>query len=66
SLPEVAGEAALSVDPRSEQDIADALEQILTDSDLSERLQEAGRARAARFSWERTAEQTLEVYRSLL
>lgn len=66
SLPEVAGDAALAVDPRSEQGIADGLELILTDSDLAERLREAGRTRAARFTWERTAHKTLEVYRSLL
>jgi glycosyltransferase involved in cell wall biosynthesis len=65
SLPEVAGEAALPVDPRSVAGLADALERIVGDRDLSNRLREAGRARAARYSWEETARLTLEVYKSV-
>jgi glycosyltransferase involved in cell wall biosynthesis len=65
SLPEVAGEAALLVDPRSVAGLAEALERVLTDRDLADRLREAGLARAAQFSWEETARRTLDVYRSL-
>jgi glycosyltransferase involved in cell wall biosynthesis len=66
SLPEVAGEAALPVDPRSVAGLAEALERLLSDDDLAERLRRAGLARAARFTWDRTARQTLEVYKSVL
>jgi len=63
SLPEVAGEAALPVDPRSVGALADAMERIINDRDLADRLSKAGRARASRFSWEETARRTLEVYK---
>lgn len=66
SLPEVAGDAALGVDPRSVSEIAEALRRVLTDTDLAERLAAAGRERAARFSWEETARRTLQVYREVL
>jgi glycosyltransferase involved in cell wall biosynthesis len=66
SLPEVAGEAALPVDPRSTAGLAEALERITTDRELAQRLRGAGLARAARFSWEETARRTLEVYKSVL
>jgi glycosyltransferase involved in cell wall biosynthesis len=66
SLPEVAGEAAVPVDPRSVAGIADALERVTTDAALAARLRDAGRARAARFTWEETARRTLEVYKTIL
>jgi glycosyltransferase involved in cell wall biosynthesis len=66
SLPEVAGEAAVPVDPRSVAAIAEALERVTTDPSLAARLGEAGRARAARFTWEETARRTLEVYKTIL
>jgi glycosyltransferase involved in cell wall biosynthesis len=66
SLPEVAGEAAIPVDPRSVAGIAEALERVTTDVPLAVRLREAGRARAARFTWEETARRTLEVYKTIL
>jgi glycosyltransferase involved in cell wall biosynthesis len=62
SLPEVAGDAALLFDPRSESAIADALRRLLSDEELCERLRRLGRERAARFTWERTAEGTLASY----
>ncbi|HZP89955.1 MAG TPA: glycosyltransferase family 1 protein [Actinomycetota bacterium] len=62
SLPEVAGEAALGVNPRSVREIAQAIEAVLTDLDLADRLSIAGRRRAERFSWDETARMTLEVY----
>jgi glycosyltransferase involved in cell wall biosynthesis len=66
SLPEVAGEAAIPVDPRSVAGLAEAIERVINDRDLSARLRNAGRARAAGFSWDETARQTLEVYKSVL
>jgi glycosyltransferase involved in cell wall biosynthesis len=64
SLPEVVGDAGVTVDPRDERAIASAIERILSDARLRERLAEAGIRRAAEFTWERTAQQTVEVYRT--
>jgi len=66
SLPEVAGEAALLFDPRNPTQIAQALERLLSDSELCKRLSALGRDRAARFSWQRTATETLASYAAAL
>ena len=66
SLPEVAGEAALLVDPTSVDDLARALLTLLTDQASAEALRAKGPPQAARFSWPRTAEQTAAVYRTAL
>jgi glycosyltransferase involved in cell wall biosynthesis len=62
SLPEVAGDDALMFDPRSEAQIADAIERMMSDEELLASLRERGLTRAACFTWERTARLTLEVY----
>jgi glycosyltransferase involved in cell wall biosynthesis len=64
SLPEVAGDAALRANPRSVRALAEALERILSDRDEATRLAEAGRERAALFSWAQTARMTIRVYES--
>jgi glycosyltransferase involved in cell wall biosynthesis len=66
SLPEVVGEAGVLVDPDDVHDIADALARVLTDEPLRAQMRELGLARAARFTWERTAAETLAVYRNVL
>jgi glycosyltransferase involved in cell wall biosynthesis len=63
ALPETAGDAAELFDPLDPDDLAAAVWRAL---ERSEELAEAGRARAAEFSWERTARRTLAVYRELL
>jgi glycosyltransferase involved in cell wall biosynthesis len=65
SIPEVAGDAALGVDPRSVTEIADALERVTGDPDLAEELSLKALARAERFSWAETARRTLQVYEKL-
>jgi glycosyltransferase involved in cell wall biosynthesis len=65
SLPEVAGDAALLCDPTDVEALARAIEQALIDRDLRNTLRARSLNRAAQFSWEQTAQQTLEVYRSL-
>jgi glycosyltransferase involved in cell wall biosynthesis len=62
SLPEVAGDAALLFDPRREEGIAAAIERLLDDSALAQRLRVKGAERARQFTWERTARLTLESY----
>jgi alpha-1,3-rhamnosyl/mannosyltransferase len=64
-LPEVAGDAALMFDPTSVEAIADTIGCLLQDSDLRVELRERGLARAAQFSWQQTAQQTLYLYRQL-
>jgi glycosyltransferase involved in cell wall biosynthesis len=63
SLPEVAGEAALTVDPNSSDAIRTALERLLSSQDLRADLRARGLAQAAQFTWERAARETLVVYR---
>ncbi len=58
SIPEVAGDASLLVNPLDPQAIADAMERLLTDRSLQADLRERGLRRAATFSWERTAAET--------
>jgi glycosyltransferase involved in cell wall biosynthesis len=66
ALPEVAGDAALLVDPSSTEELASATVRVLTDAPLRERLIAAGRERPARFTWDRTAAQTLDCWRRAL
>ena len=66
SLPEVAGDAALLVDPDDVAAITAALRRVLADADLAAELRRRGLAQAARFSWQRTAQETLAVYRQLI
>jgi glycosyltransferase involved in cell wall biosynthesis len=63
-MPEVAGDAALLVDPRSVEQIAHAIEQVVNDNSLRLCLREKGVARAAQFSWDRTRERVNEALRS--
>jgi glycosyltransferase involved in cell wall biosynthesis len=66
SLPEVAGEAALLVNPCSIEEIAEAIQGVLSNPSLRDDLRRRGAQRAAQFTWERTAQATLEAYRRAL
>ncbi|MEE8390268.1 MAG: glycosyltransferase family 1 protein [Anaerolineae bacterium] len=66
SLPEVVGEAGLLVNPDDVDDIAQALARVLTDKALQAQMRELGLAQAARFTWDRTARETLAVYQQML
>jgi glycosyltransferase involved in cell wall biosynthesis len=66
SLPEVAGEAALLVDPYDVEAIAAAMQRVLSEPELAEDLRRRGLARAAEFTWERTARETIAVYERVL
>jgi glycosyltransferase involved in cell wall biosynthesis len=63
SLPEVVGDAAVLVNPVNVFDIARGIREVLLDEALRADLILRGREQAARFSWESTARQALEVYR---
>ncbi|MCK5259744.1 MAG: glycosyltransferase family 4 protein, partial [Candidatus Omnitrophica bacterium] len=62
SCPEIAGDAALTVDPGNPKDIADAIARIVSDQDLRQALKEKGSKRAREFDFRKTAEETLKVY----
>ena len=62
SLPEVVGDAALSIDPFDVEAMASAIERLIKDSGLREQLSVKGLARAKMFDWRETARQTLHVY----
>jgi glycosyltransferase involved in cell wall biosynthesis len=66
ALSEVAGDAALTFDPFDARSIAGAIERLLADPDERERLRQAGRVNAGRFSWAETARKTLASYESAL
>lgn len=66
ALPEVAGDAALLVNPDDPEEIAAALLRLATDEALCEDLARRGRERALQFSWESTLGKTWDVYRELI
>lgn len=66
SMPEVAGDAAVLVDPTSVDEIRQGLERLMTDANLRNELRERGSIQARLFSWERTARQTVDVYHEVL
>jgi glycosyltransferase involved in cell wall biosynthesis len=66
SLPEVAGEAALLVDPTNPDELAGAIRRALLDGDLRGDLRQRGLQRARSFTWQRTANKLMDVYSELL
>jgi glycosyltransferase involved in cell wall biosynthesis len=66
SLTEVAGDAALLVDPDDADRIAQALRRVLADPETAARLSTKGLQRAAMFTWEETARRTLDAYRQAM
>ncbi|MBI5642821.1 MAG: glycosyltransferase family 4 protein [Deltaproteobacteria bacterium] len=66
SIPEVVGDAGLLVDPLDIDGLSNAIHRVLGDDSERERLRDAGFKRARQFSWERTARETLETYRTIV
>jgi alpha-1,3-rhamnosyl/mannosyltransferase len=66
SLPEVAGDAGILVDPLDSGAIAAGIERVLRDADLAERMRAAGLRQAGKFSWEASAEVVLAAMESIL
>ena len=61
SLPEAGGDAALYVDPQSTDDLKKSLELVINDKKLREKLIKKGYEQVKKFSWEKTARETLKV-----
>ncbi|OGE65033.1 hypothetical protein A3I48_02080 [Candidatus Daviesbacteria bacterium RIFCSPLOWO2_02_FULL_36_7] len=66
SMPEVAGNAALFVDPLNIEDISRKLNEVLSDDKLRKELIKKGFEQVTKFSWKKTAEQTAKVYWQLI
>ena len=66
SLPEIAGEAAILVDPQSVEQISAALESVLGNQELQEDLRRRGREQAKTYSWDQTARTTVAAYEQML
>jgi len=66
SLPEVAGDSAISVPPQDIEAIAEALRQLIDDTALCQTLKQQGLTRARQFSWETCVDSTLAVYQKAL
>ena len=66
SLPEVGGDAAILIDPYDVDAIAEAMQQVLLNPTLAASLRVKGLAHAKKFSWERTAQETIAVYERVL
>jgi len=66
SLPEVVGAGGVMVNPRDESDLRERMEEVLTDEKTRIEMSEYGLQRAKRFSWDKCARETLEVYRRVV
>lgn len=66
SLPEIAGDAAVLVNPLDVKQISGAMESIVCDNQLAADLVARGLIRAEKFTWQRCAERTLDVYKELM
>lgn len=66
SIPEVVGDAGILIDPKAINDLADSLLTLLDNPGERDQIIAKGKQRVQQFSWEKTAEQTLNVYRSLV
>ena len=65
-LEELAGDAALKVNPLDPEEIAEAVHRVLTDLSLAGQLSQRGLERAKMFSWKRCARQTLSVFEEVV
>jgi len=65
-LPEILGEAAVYFDPRGMTEMAEIIEKAIVDGELRKELIEKGRRQIKKYSWEKMAKETLEIYNSVL
>ena len=65
-LPEIYGEGAEYFDPKNVEEMADVIEKIIVDKKLQKKLITNGKKQASKYSWEKTARQTLEIYEDIL
>ena len=66
SLPEVVGDAGITVNPLDVNKLAEAMGSVLNSNTLREEMSQKGLKRASQFNWENTAAETLKVYESVV
>ncbi|HSJ58404.1 MAG TPA: glycosyltransferase, partial [Anaerolineae bacterium] len=66
SLPEVVGDAGLLIDPHDVDELTVAMWRVLNEEEQRHEMREKGLRQAAKFSWERAARETLEIYRRVV
>ena len=66
ALAEVAGDAAVLVNPESVEELAEALRKMIADEQLREEFKQKGLAHAAEYTWPKAAENTWRIYQELL
>lgn len=66
SLPEITGDAAILVDPNDPNNLAEAIWEVINNSQLRHELIQKGKERAKQYSWQQNARETLKAYRRLL
>jgi len=66
SMPEVAGDSAIQIDPANPDDLAAAIDRIMSDAELRRRLIEKGFSRTGQFSWRKTAVSTSAVFEKII
>ncbi len=64
SMPEIAGDAAILINPESKEDLASAMTKVLSDNEQYEKLKIAGLQRATSFTWNNTAKEVLKIYKN--
>ena len=65
-MPEIAGDAAIIVDPTNQQEITDALLGLIEDDGLRKNLKILGKQRSHHYSWEENAKSTLSIYQKMI
>jgi glycosyltransferase involved in cell wall biosynthesis len=65
-MPEHVGDGGILVPPQDEDALVEAIATVLSDVDLQKKLARQGRRQAAKFTWKRTARETLGVYQRVL
>lgn len=66
SMPEIAGEGALFVNPKSVNEITEAIKKVTSDADLQKKLVKKGEENLLRFSWKKTAQEVVDVYKKII
>jgi glycosyltransferase involved in cell wall biosynthesis len=66
SLPEVVGDAGITIDPRSEDELCQTLLRVISDSQLRVDMRSRSLQQAAKFSWQKCAEETISVYKTAI
>lgn len=66
SLTEVGGKAVIYIDPHNIEEIAESINKVLQDEELRQKMKEEGLIQIKKFSWEKCARETLEIYKSVI